>query len=92
MCWRFEMSKEEIKLHMREFEILFGVVARYNIAPAQKTYVSRALNNVRNEGAELFSLQNQWISERAFEHDDINSKVQSSQIAERHPHIIFPKK
>ena len=41
MCSRFELSKEQIKLRIREFEILFGVVARYNIAPAQKTYVIR---------------------------------------------------
>jgi len=39
MCSRFSQTKEEIRIRIRDMEILFGVVARYNVAPSQKVSV-----------------------------------------------------
>lgn len=39
MCSRFSQTKEEVKIRIRELEIIFGVVARYNVAPSQKVFV-----------------------------------------------------
>src|SRR5580693_525328 len=39
MCSRFSQTKEEIKIRVRDLEVVFGVVARYNIAPSQKVTV-----------------------------------------------------
>ena len=39
MYSRFSQTKDEVKLRIRDMEIIFGVVARYNIAPSQKTFV-----------------------------------------------------
>jgi putative SOS response-associated peptidase YedK len=39
MCSRFSQTKDEVKIRIRDMEIVFGVVARYNIAPSQKVFV-----------------------------------------------------
>ncbi len=54
MCSRFSLTQKEIKLQNHEFEILFGVVARYNIAPSQKTYV------IRERAGQLLHEEMQW--------------------------------
>jgi putative SOS response-associated peptidase YedK len=36
MCSRYSLTKEENRIRIRDFEIIFGVVARYNVAPSQK--------------------------------------------------------
>jgi putative SOS response-associated peptidase YedK len=46
MCSRFTIAKDEVKIRIRELEIVFGIVPRYNVAPSQKVTVIVEENSI----------------------------------------------